>query len=103
MYKNVYYYVDVFSVKVPCYFAIPSDINKERMVQFGLSDKKEIQITFPIEVQASYPIFKTDTELFAGDRMENILNNIYIVSDKKDNEVEKDIWPTGNNNSPNIP
>ena len=50
-------------------------------------------------------------QTFAGDRMENILNNIYIVSDKKDNtdsagrkiEVEKDIWPTGNNNSPNIP
>lgn len=105
MYKNVYYYVDVFSVKVPCYFSIPSDINKERMVNFGLSDKKEIQITFPIEVQASYPLFKSETEIFAGNTMDTITNNIYIVSDKKDNtdsagrkiEVEKDIWPTGNN------
>jgi hypothetical protein len=107
MYKNVYYYVDVFSIKVPCYFAIPPDINKERLMQFGLSDKKEIQITFPIEVQASYPIFKEDTAIFAGDRMETLTQNIYIVSDKSVNKdsagrsinVEKDVWPTGNNDS----
>lgn len=105
MYKNVYFYVDVFSVKVPCYFAIPPDINKERLVQFGLSDKKEIQITFPIEVQASYPIFKDETEIFAGNRMENIIQNLYIVTEKQDKKnsagrnviVEKDIWPSGNN------
>jgi len=107
LYKNVYYYVDVFSVKVPCYFAIPPDINKERLVNFGLSDKKEIQITFPIEVQASYPIFKEDTEIFAGNRMNDVLYNMYIVSEKTDETdsigrnitVEKDIWPTGNNES----
>jgi len=105
MYKNVYFYVDVFSVKVPCYFAIPPDINKERLVNFGLQDKKEIQITFPIEVQASYPIFKNSTEIFAGHRMNNITQNLYIITEKIDStdsagrviEVQKDIWPTGNN------
>jgi len=105
MYKNVYFYVDVFSVKVPCYFAIPPDINKERLVNFGLSDKKEIKITFPIEVQASYPLFKDKTEIFAGNRMENIIANIYTISEKpKDTDsagrnivVTKDVWPTGNN------
>ena len=105
MYKNVYYYVDVFSTKVPCYFAIPPDINKERLVQFGLSDKKEIQITFPIEVQASYPIFKENTQIFAGNRMEGVNANLYIVNEKQTDTdsagrnitVEKDVWPTGNN------
>tara|TARA_R110000796_G_scaffold153583_3_gene270170 strand:+ start:12236 stop:13036 length:801 start_codon:yes stop_codon:yes gene_type:complete len=110
LYKNVYFYVDVFSVKVPCYFAIPPDLNKERLVQFGLSDKKEIMITFPIEVQASYPMFKSDTEIFAGDRLENLKQNLYIVSEKGDAtdsagrniKVKKDVWPTGNNTSTNF-
>jgi hypothetical protein len=105
IYKNVYFYVDVFSVKVPCYFAIPEDLNKERMVNFGLSDKKEIQITFPIEVQASYPIFKKETEIFAGDRMNDIIQNLYIVTEKPTDtnsagrtiQVQRDTWPTGNN------
>ena len=95
---------------VPCYFAIPPDLNKERLVQFGLSDKKEIMITFPIEVQASYPMFKSDTEIFAGDRLENLKQNLYIVSEKGDAtdsagrniKVKKDVWPTGNNTSTNF-
>ena len=106
MYKNVSYYVDVFSVKVPCYFAIPSNINKERLVNFGTTDKKEMTITFPIEVNASYPIFKEDTEIFAGNRMNDVISNIHIV-DGIDNDtdsagrkikVNKDVWPSGNNN-----
>ena len=105
MYKNVYFFVDVFSVKIPCYFAIPPDLNKERLVNFGISDKKEIQITFPIEVQASYPIFKEGTSIFAGNRMENIISNLYLVSEKEDDKdsagrnikVTRDTWPTGNN------
>ena len=106
MYKNVYFMVDVEGIKVPCYFAIPPDINKERLVNFGLSDKKEIQLTFPIEVQASYPIFKHSTEIFAGNRLETLVQNIYTVKDisnKTDSSgrnitVAKDVWPTGNNN-----
>jgi hypothetical protein len=116
MYKNVYFHVDVFSIKVPCYFAIPPDLNKERLVQFGLSDKKEIKVTFPIEVQASYPLFKESTEIFAGDVMGGVIPNLYLISQPGDTgignstevnngtdsagrsiKVEKDVWPTGNN------
>ncbi len=107
LYKNVNFYVDVFSTKVPCYFSVPADINKERLVNFGISDKKEIQVTFPIEVQASYPMFKKETEIFAGNRMNEIIQNLYVVSELDNNtdssgrniEVTKDVWPSGNNDS----
>lgn len=111
LYKNVYFYVDVFSVKIPCYFAIPADIAKERTMQFGLSDKKEMQLNFGLEVNATYPIFKDerakqfDTSLFNGTRMATIQQNLYVVKDLGEDTdaggrkiiVEKDVWPSGNN------
>jgi hypothetical protein len=113
LYKNVYFYVDVFSVKVPCYFSLPADINKEKTMEFGLADKKQMELNFNIEVNATYPLFKDerskqfDTSMFAGNRMEDIIQNLYTVKDIDDNtdsggrdiKVTKDIWPSGNNQS----
>jgi hypothetical protein len=132
LYKNVYFWVDVFNVKIPCYFSIPSNVEKEYTIPFGISDKKENKITLELECQCSYPIFKEgtsgslDTSRFAGNTMNAVQTNLYIVSDKnyvnqdttvtnsdgtttdlvntnitdsigKDIVVTKDVWPTGNN------
>ena len=113
MYKNVYYYVDTFNIKVPCHFFIPDTINKERPMNFSFTDKKEIKVTFGIEVHADYPLFKEETEFFAGTKMNSIIYTVRTVNspspatrenpaDAKDSrgaeyEVTKDIWPTGNN------
>jgi len=119
LYSNVHYYVDSNGIKVPCYFKIPDSINKERPLDFGFSDKKEITVTFDIEVQASYPLFKDETSIFAGDRMENILYTVetiptYSTPSRQPSEesgdsgetkntrgltykVSRDTWPSGNN------
>lgn len=108
-YKNQYFYVDTKGIKVPCYFAIPPDLNKEKMTQFGLTDKKEISVNFNIDLVFSYPIFKEETSIFHGDGIiDTMKQNTYIVKDKLvnsdgtgriDYEVTKPTWPTGNNPS----
>lgn len=116
LYKNVTFYVDVFSVKVPCHFSIPSDIEKTATIPFSFTDKKENKISLNIECQCSYPIFKDnttgntgdlDTSVFAGNRMGSIDSNMYIVSNISDDTdstgseitVTKDVWPSGNNSN----
>ena len=115
MYKNVYYYVDVFNIKVPCHFFIPESLDKERPMNFSFSDKKEIKVTFNIEVHADYPLFKQDTKLFAGNNMNRIIYTVKTTdtsetatrenpADAKNSrgtgfEVTKSTWPTGNNDS----
>ncbi len=114
IYKNVYYYVDIFSIKVPCYFFIPETLDNQRPVNFSFTDKKEIKVTFNIEVQADYPIFKKDTEFFAGNNMQSIKYTINPISTSKTAErdgvialdsrgiqftVTQSIWPSGNNTS----
>ena len=106
LYKNVYYYVDTFNIKIPCHFFIPDTIDKERPMNFSFSDKKEIKVTFNIEVQADYPIFKQETEIFAGNTMNTIKYNINAITSTELTDtrgveyiVTKDIWPAGNNSS----
>ena len=112
MYSNVHYYIDTNGIKIPCYFKIPESINKERPLDFGFSDKKEIIVTFDIEVQASYPLFKEETSMFAGDRIEKIMysietKNTNLTPDRENGDfkdsggveykVSINTWPTGNN------
>jgi hypothetical protein len=110
LYKNQYFYVDTVGIKIPCYFNIPPDIEKERLINFGITDKKELKVNFNLELIISYPIFKEETSIFHGDgRMDNLTQNTYIVKNKiqdkdsggrTDYEVTKDTWPTGNNITP---
>ena len=113
LYKNVYYYVDTFGIKIPCHFFIPESLEKERPMEFSFTDKKEIKVTFDIEVHADYPLFKQDTEIFAGNNMSKIIYKVNAVdsptpasrqepANAKDSrgttyKVTKDLWPTGNN------
>ena len=80
LYKNVYYYVDTQGIKVPCHFFIPDSVEKERPMEFSFTDKKEIKITFDIEVHADYPLFKKDTEIFAGTSMSKIIYKVNTVN-----------------------
>ena len=109
LYKNQYFYVETLGIKVPCYYAIPPDLENERPVNFGLSDKKELKITFKLDLEISYPIFKEETTLFHGDgRIGNITQNIYFVNNlnskdsagRDDYEVSKSVWPSNDNQTP---
>jgi len=114
LYSNVHYYVDTNGIKIPCHFKIPDGIDKERPINFGFSDKKENIVTFNIEVRASYPLFKEETSVFAGDAMQKIIYTVEAntnteqtatretpvnVTDSRGVEykVSKSVWPTGNN------
>lgn len=80
-YKNNTFNIDVDGVRIPGVIKFPEEIVQERTVEFSFTDKKEWKLTFSVEVELSYPLFKnakngyigaSDTEMDNANRMVNI-------------------------------
>lgn len=78
-FKNSYFNIDDNHTRVPCVAKFPTDQNQEVPVNFGFNDKKEFTITFSLSVFSSIPIFKPETDIFAGNVVINIDHN--VISD----------------------
>jgi len=77
-FKSKAYQVDVSYTRIPCLIQFPDDYTNERSIEFSFTDKKEFTVNFSVEVKSYIPIFKEDTEIFAGNTMEGFSTNIII-------------------------
>jgi hypothetical protein len=88
-YKTNYFQISVAGIRLPCSFGMSDSNAIERNIEFkeGGSDKKETKLTFTVEVDVTYPVFKNakngfvgaeNTEMFNGNRMVNmtVFNNV---------------------------
>jgi len=58
LYKTTTYNVDLGMFRVQAGMAVPEDYAQEKLFEFGLNDKKEFSVTFPIEIQSFIPVFE---------------------------------------------
>jgi hypothetical protein len=58
LYKNNNFYVDLGGFQVQATFSLPEDFEQEKLFEFGLNDKKEFNVKFPLEVRVDYPVFE---------------------------------------------
>jgi hypothetical protein len=69
-YKAKAFQVDVAYTRIPCLITFPDEQTHDRTVEFSFNDKKEFKVVFSLEVKSHIPVFKSGTEIFAGNRME---------------------------------
>ncbi len=77
LYKSSNFYVDMGGFKVQSSVVIPEDLNQQRPVEFGFSDRKEYLIDFNLEVKSFTFIFENgirleDLEFIIGGEGEGI-------------------------------
>jgi len=77
-FKSKAYQVDVTYTRIPCLIVFPDDYTNERTVEFSFTDKREFVTKFSLQVKSHIPVFKPETTIFAGNRMETLVSNIYI-------------------------
>jgi hypothetical protein len=77
-YKNKVFQVDIGYTRIPCLAIFPDDIGTERTVEFSFSDKKEFKVTFDLQIKSHLPIFRPETEIFAGNTMQNFANTAVV-------------------------
>lgn len=58
LYKATLYNVDLGMFRVQASIGVPEDYSQDKLFEFGLNDKKEFNVTFPIEVVTFYPVFE---------------------------------------------
>ena len=58
LYKVNYFQVDLGMMRVEGSFEVSEDYAQNRLYEFGLSDKKEFEVTFPLEVKSFMPVFE---------------------------------------------
>lgn len=58
LYKTTTYSVDLGMFRIQAGMAIPEDYSQDKLFEFALSDKKEFNVTFDIEVQSFIPVFE---------------------------------------------
>lgn len=90
LWKQGDFKVDVNNVKVPGRYVIEDDFEKERQMDFSYSDKEASYPTvdFNLTVYVEYPVFKGDTEIFAGKTMQDLQRSITLEQFQPDEENE---------------
>jgi hypothetical protein len=58
LYKTTTYSVDLGMFRVQASMAVPEDYNQDKLFEFTISDKKEFNVTFDIEVKSFVPVFE---------------------------------------------
>lgn len=71
-YKSKSFYIDVDYTKIHCNAIFPDSDKVDKLVEFGFSDNKEIKLSFTLSIKALIPVYKEGSEIFAGNRMENL-------------------------------
>ena len=74
-YKNKVYQVDIGYTRIPCLIIFPDDVANERTVEFTFNDKKEFKVTFSLQIKSHLPIFRPETEIFAGNTIQGFISS----------------------------
>lgn len=77
-YKNKQYQVDIAYTRIPCLIQFPDEMNNERTLEFSFTDKREFKTSFPLQIKSHIPIFRPETELFAGNTMQNFASTTHV-------------------------
>ncbi len=77
-FKSKSYQIDVSYTRIPCLIQFPDDYSNERSIEFSFTDKKEFTVNFTIELKSYIPVFKPETEIFAGNTMQGFSTNVII-------------------------
>jgi|688.fasta_scaffold21073_12 hypothetical protein len=77
-YKNKVYQVDIGYTRIPCLIMFPDEITNERTVEFSFTDKKEFKVTFSLQIKSHLPIFRPETEIFAGSTMQKFAQSTIV-------------------------
>jgi hypothetical protein len=75
---------DEATFRVACYYKMPEDYTQERPIEFSFDDDKRYKVTFSLEALAFIPSIDFANEMFAGNRMFKIENNISTTPTRMD-------------------
>ena len=104
LYKNNKYSVDVGHIeegtyRVACDYKMPEDYEMERPIDYSFDDDKRKSVNFSIDLKAFLPVFETQNEIFAGNRMGVIESNVQVDDLKLRTETELDNEPKPGSNT----
>lgn len=80
LYKATLFQVDLGMFRVQASMQVPEDYAQERLFEFELNDKKEFNVTFPIEVKSFLPVL-------SGGILLSELYDAILTSDSKNQKV----------------
>ena len=80
LYKATLFQVDLGMFRVQASMQVPDDYAQERLFEFELNDKKEFNVTFPIEVKSFLPVL-------SGGILLSELYDAILTSDSKNQKV----------------
>lgn len=91
LYKNNVFNIEAghpndATFRCACYYKMPDDYAKERLVEFSLDEDKKYQVTFSLDFISFIPSFDFTHEQFAGNRMFDISQNTFVVPLRMDKE-----------------
>lgn len=58
LYKATFFQVDLGMMRIEASVEVPEDYSQNRLFEWGLNDKKEFEVEFPIEVKSFLPVFE---------------------------------------------
>ncbi len=58
LYKATFFQIDLGMMRVQASLEVPEDYSQERLFEYALNDKKEFNVTFPIEIKTFMPVFE---------------------------------------------
>lgn len=76
LYKNNQFKIDLGGYHIAGTFAIPESLDQEKLFEFSFSDKKTYDINFSLELSSFIPVFEEDTEMFAGNILEDFTMSV---------------------------
>jgi len=58
MYKTTFFQIDLGMMRIEASMEVPEDYAQNSLFEFALNDKKEFEVTFPLEVKSFMPVFE---------------------------------------------
>lgn len=80
MYKTNNFYVDYGGYHVRGSMSLPESYEREQLLEFSFTDKKQYDLSFSVEISTSFPIFDEKSEMFLGNKIDSFDSNIYDIS-----------------------
>jgi len=93
LYKNTRLAIDLGGYRVEGNVTIPENLDSERNIEFGFTDKKLFEINFSIQFSSFIPSFDKSTKMFAG----NIMEGFEMSVDDIKNAPERGLYANVSN------
>lgn len=90
LYKATFFQIDLGMMRVQASLEVPEDYSQERLFEYSLNDKKEFNVTFPIEVKTFMPVFENGillSEIIELTRETSINPNNIGIGMYRNNEI----------------